>query len=112
MSTCSRSTLPSGTTRIARRAAATSAKICTRHETRVRDSFKAQERSWFKNSSVRPHQLLLTGDQSYADDVADSQRVACRARSADGGQHLWIVRRTRLGAGAASSGLRYDVAQD
>jgi hypothetical protein len=38
------------------------------------------------------------------------QRVVCRARSADGATHLWIARRTRIGAGAASSGLRYDLA--
>ncbi|TMQ05910.1 MAG: hypothetical protein E6J91_39335 [Deltaproteobacteria bacterium] len=38
------------------------------------------------------------------------QRVACRARSPDGHMHLWIARRTRFGAGAASSGLRYDQA--
>jgi hypothetical protein len=40
------------------------------------------------------------------------QRVACRARSADGQMHLWIARRRQFGAGAASSGLRFDVAVD
>jgi hypothetical protein len=38
------------------------------------------------------------------------QRVVCRARSSDGATHLWIARRTRIGAGAASSALRYDLA--
>ncbi len=40
------------------------------------------------------------------------QRVACRARSADGQMHLWIARRRQIGAGAASSGLRFDAALD
>lgn len=39
------------------------------------------------------------------------QRVACRTRTADGGTHLWIARRKYIGAGEASSGLRYDEAQ-
>jgi hypothetical protein len=39
------------------------------------------------------------------------QRVICRARSADGRTQLWIARRKQIGAGAASSGLRYDTAQ-
>ena len=38
------------------------------------------------------------------------RRVVCRARSADGATHFWIARRTRIGAGAASSALRYDLA--
>jgi hypothetical protein len=38
------------------------------------------------------------------------QRLACRARSSDGQAHLWVARRTQIGAGAASSGLRYDLA--
>jgi hypothetical protein len=37
-------------------------------------------------------------------------RIVCRARSADGQSHLWIARRRQIGAGAASSGLRFDVA--
>jgi hypothetical protein len=36
------------------------------------------------------------------------QRVACRTRSPDGKTHFWIARRRQLGAGEASSGLRYD----
>jgi hypothetical protein len=39
------------------------------------------------------------------------RRVVCRARSHDGRMHLWVARRTRFGAGAASSSLRYDLAQ-
>jgi hypothetical protein len=39
------------------------------------------------------------------------QRVACRSRSSDGKMHLWIARRKQIGAGEASSGLRYDQAQ-
>jgi hypothetical protein len=39
------------------------------------------------------------------------RRIVCRARSADGATHLWIARRTRVGAGAAASALRYDLAQ-
>lgn len=38
------------------------------------------------------------------------QRLACRTRSSDGGMHLWIARRKLIGAGAASSGLRFDAA--
>jgi hypothetical protein len=40
------------------------------------------------------------------------QRLFCRARSADGLTHLWIARRKQLGAGQASSGLRYDLVSD
>src|SRR5882762_8571701 len=36
------------------------------------------------------------------------QRVACRTRSSDGKMHLWMARRKRIGAGEASSGLRFD----
>ena len=36
------------------------------------------------------------------------QRVACRSRSSDGKMHLWMARRKQIGAGEASSGLRYD----
>jgi hypothetical protein len=39
------------------------------------------------------------------------QRVACRTRSSDGRAHLWIARRKHIGAGEASSGLRYDEAR-
>lgn len=39
------------------------------------------------------------------------ERVACRTRSADGAAHLWGARRRHLGAGEASSGLRYDQAR-
>jgi hypothetical protein len=38
-------------------------------------------------------------------------RVACRTRTADGSTRLWIARRKYIGAGEASSGLRYDEAQ-
>jgi hypothetical protein len=40
------------------------------------------------------------------------QRVACRSRSSDGKMYLWIARRKQIGAGEASSGLRYDLASD
>jgi hypothetical protein len=39
-------------------------------------------------------------------------RAMYRSRSADGGMHLWIARRAQIGAGEASSGLRYDAAVD
>jgi hypothetical protein len=38
------------------------------------------------------------------------QRAVCRSRSADGKMHLWLARRKLVGAGEASSGLRYDQA--
>jgi hypothetical protein len=37
-------------------------------------------------------------------------RVASRTRTCDGGAKLWIARRRHIGAGEASSGLRYDEA--
>jgi hypothetical protein len=40
------------------------------------------------------------------------QRLFCRARSAGGPTHLWIARRKQVGAGQASSGLRYDLVSD
>lgn len=36
------------------------------------------------------------------------QRVACRSRSSDGKMQLWMARRKQIGAGEASSGLRFD----
>jgi hypothetical protein len=39
------------------------------------------------------------------------ERVVCRTRSADGGAHLWGARRRHIGAGEASSGLRFDEAR-
>jgi hypothetical protein len=36
------------------------------------------------------------------------QRIACCCRSADGRMHLWIRRGRQIGAGEASSGLRFD----
>jgi hypothetical protein len=39
------------------------------------------------------------------------QRVACRTRTPDGASTVWIARRRHIGAGEASSGLRYDQAQ-
>lgn len=39
------------------------------------------------------------------------QRVACRTRTPDGSAALWVARRRHIGAGEASSGLRYDQAQ-
>lgn len=36
------------------------------------------------------------------------ERVACRTRSSDGSARLWVARRRHIGAGEASSGLRYD----
>lgn len=40
------------------------------------------------------------------------QRVASRTRAADGTARLWLGRRRTIGAGEASSGLRYDVAEN
>jgi len=40
------------------------------------------------------------------------QRLFCRARPAGGPTHLWIARRKQVGAGQASSGLRYDLVSD
>jgi hypothetical protein len=39
------------------------------------------------------------------------ERIACRTRSSDGRARLWIARRRHIGAGEASSGLRYDDAR-
>jgi hypothetical protein len=39
------------------------------------------------------------------------RRVACRTRLSDGTMKLWMARRKQIGAGEASSGLRYDQAQ-
>jgi len=39
------------------------------------------------------------------------QRVACRTRTREGSSTLWVARRRHIGAGEASSGLRYDQAQ-
>jgi hypothetical protein len=39
------------------------------------------------------------------------QRVPCRTRSSDGTARLWVARRRHIGAGEASSGLRYDEAR-
>jgi hypothetical protein len=36
------------------------------------------------------------------------ERVVCRVRGTDGTAQLWVARRRQLGAGEASSGLRYD----
>jgi hypothetical protein len=38
------------------------------------------------------------------------ERVTCRTRTSDGNAKLWITRRRHIGAGEASSGLRYDQA--
>ena len=57
--------------------------------------------------SVRNFQLP---DEEVPRAGARLQRVIRRARSSDGGMHLWITRRKLIGAGAASSGLRYDAA--
>lgn len=38
------------------------------------------------------------------------QRVACRTRTSDGHSTFWVARRRHIGAGEASSGLRYDQA--
>lgn len=40
------------------------------------------------------------------------QRVASRTRASDGTASLWLGRRRTIGAGEASSGLRYDAAED
>jgi len=39
------------------------------------------------------------------------QRVVCRTRTPDGNSALWVARRRHIGAGEASSGLRYDQAE-
>jgi hypothetical protein len=39
------------------------------------------------------------------------RRVTCRTRLSDGTMQLWMARRKQIGAGEASSGLRYDQAQ-
>jgi hypothetical protein len=39
------------------------------------------------------------------------ERVACRTRASDGTARLWVARRRHIGAGEASSGLRYDEAR-
>jgi hypothetical protein len=39
------------------------------------------------------------------------QRLVARTRTPDGGSALWVARRRHIGAGEASSGLRYDQAQ-
>jgi hypothetical protein len=39
------------------------------------------------------------------------ERIACRSRTSDGRSRLWIARRRHIGAGEASSGLRYDEAR-
>jgi hypothetical protein len=39
------------------------------------------------------------------------RRIACRTRLSDGKMQLWMARRKQIGAGEASSGLRYDQAQ-
>jgi hypothetical protein len=39
------------------------------------------------------------------------QRLAIRTRTPDGGSALWVARRRHIGAGEASSGLRYDQTQ-
>jgi len=36
------------------------------------------------------------------------ERVTCRTRTSDGDAKLWVTRRGHIGAGEASSGLRYD----
>jgi hypothetical protein len=40
------------------------------------------------------------------------ERVASRTRASDGSARLWLARRRSIGAGEASSGLRYDAAED
>ena len=59
-------------------------------------------------------QLARAGFQLPEEEVSRSglrlQRVACRSRSADGTAQFWIARRRQIGAGEASSGLRYDLA--
>ena len=40
------------------------------------------------------------------------QRVASRTRASDGTARLWLGRRRTIGVGEASSGLRYDTAED
>ena len=39
------------------------------------------------------------------------ERVACRTRTSDGRSRLWVARRRHIGAGEASSSLRYDEAR-
>jgi hypothetical protein len=56
--------------------------------------------------------LSATGFQLPEEEIGRAgvrlQRVACRSRSSDGKMHLWMARRKQIGAGEASSGLRWD----
>jgi hypothetical protein len=59
-------------------------------------------------------QLSTSGFELPQHEVSRSglrlQRVASRTRTPDGGARLWVARRRDIGAGEASSGLRYDQA--
>lgn len=54
------------------------------------------------NTEIPQHEISRAG--------LKLQRLACRTRTPDGGSTLWIARRRHIGAGEASSGLRYDQA--
>jgi hypothetical protein len=59
--------------------------------------------------------LSTTGFQLPEEEIGRAgvrlQRMACRSRSSDGKMYLWIARRKQIGAGEASSSLRYDQTQ-
>jgi hypothetical protein len=55
------------------------------------------------NTQIPQHQISRAG--------LKLQRITTRTRTPDGSSTLWIARRRHIGAGEASSGLRYDQAQ-
>jgi hypothetical protein len=59
--------------------------------------------------------LSATGFQLPEEEIGRAgvllRRVTCRTRLSDGKMQLWMARRKQIGAGEASSGLRYDQAQ-
>ena len=58
--------------------------------------------------------LSIAGFQLPQHEISRSglrlDRVTCRTRTSDGDAKLWVARRRHIGAGEASSGLRYDEA--
>lgn len=61
------------------------------------------------------NRLSASGFQLPEEEVSRAgirlERVPCRTRTSDGRSRLWIARRRHIGAGEASSGLRYDEAR-
>ena len=57
-------------------------------------------------------QPMLPGFQLPEEEIGRAgvllRRVACRTRLSDGTMQLWMARRKQIGAGEASSGLRFD----